>query len=84
MLAQTIFDQWGTDIKNFFANLDPIYAWAWVLIVCGIVALFMLILFTEFKRTERESIKFSFFALLIAAACLGFGLHLLLTYLGLW
>jgi hypothetical protein len=84
MIYATVFDEWGKAISDFFTNLDPLNAWAWILIICGIAAIFVLIFFTEFKRAERDSMKFTAIILVVASVLLGLGLHFLLTYIGLW
>lgn len=84
MLGQTVFDTWGESIKEAIENTDPIMAWGWTLLIASIVFVFALIYFTEFKRKERESVKFSAITLVIASLLFGFGLHLILTADGLW
>ena len=84
MIFQTVFDQWGADIKAAFANLDPIMVWGWILFFSGVAALFFLIFFTEYKRPERESMKVSLIMVIISAACFGFGLNFILTANGFW
>jgi len=84
MLSQTVFDQWAKDIQAAFANADPIMVWAWILLISGIAAFFFFIFFTEFKRAERESIKFSVITTVIASICIGLGLHFFLTASGYW
>lgn len=84
MLMQTVFEEWGKKIKDAIEKADPIEVWAWVLISSGIFLVFLLILFTEFKRPERDSIKFSVIIVLLASLCLGLGMHLMLLVYGLW
>jgi len=84
MLYQSAFEKFGTSIKNWFINLDPISVWGWVIISIGIVFVFLLIFFTEYKRPERDSIKFTTIIIILASFCLGLGLHMVLTSSGLW
>jgi heme/copper-type cytochrome/quinol oxidase subunit 3 len=84
MIYQTIFDEWGKQIKAAIDSADPLAVTAWVLLSIGCVFLFLLIFFTEYKRKERESIKFSFITGIFAAIFFGIGLHLLLISNGNW
>lgn len=84
MLYQTVFDTWAENIKEAIENTDPIMAWGWTLLIISLVFVFALIYFTEFKRKERESVKFTAITLVIASLFFGFGLHLILTADGLW
>ena len=84
MLLQNAFEKFGTTIKNFFINLDPIEAWGWVLIIIGIIFVLLLVFFTEYKRPERDSIKFTTIIIILSSICLGLGLHMILTAAGLW
>ena len=84
MILQNAFEKFGTSIKNFFINLDPIEAWGWVLIIIGLIFVFLLVFFTEYKRPERDSIKFTTIIIILASICLGLGLHMILTASGLW
>ena len=84
MLLQNAFEKFGTTIKNFFINLDPIEAWGWVLLIIGIIFVFFLVFFTEYKRPERDSIKFTTIIIILASICLGLGFHMILTASGLW
>ena len=63
---------------------DPVLVWAWILIVIGIIFSVLLVFFTEYKRKERDSVKFTAISILIASFCLGIGLHLLLVANGNW
>lgn len=84
MLLQNAFEKFGTTIKNFFINLDPIEAWGWVLIIIGIIFVLLLVFFTEYKRPERDSIKFTTIIIILSSICLGLGFHMILTASGLW
>lgn len=84
MIFSTIFDQWGEQIKYAWEHADPVEIWGWILFSIGIVCIFLLIFFTEYKRQERDSIKFSVIIMVITAITLGFGLHLILTANGYW
>jgi hypothetical protein len=84
MLFQTIFDEWGEQIKQAWMNADPIEIWGWILVVFGITFVALLIIFSEYKRPERDSVKFSAIIVVLASICLGFGLHLVWTASGYW
>ena len=80
----TVFDGMGESWRNFWGNLDYVAFWGWILLVLGVIFLFLLIFFTEFKRPERDSVKFTSIIIIIAAALMGIGLHMILTAGGLW
>jgi RsiW-degrading membrane proteinase PrsW (M82 family) len=82
--GESVFERWGNAIKDAWENADPVEVWAWVIIIIGIIALFLLIFFTEYKRKERDSIKFSVITLLIASICFSLGLTMLLNAYGVW
>ena len=84
MLLQNAFEKFGTSIKNFFINLDPIEAWGVILMIIGVIFVFLLVFFTEYKRPERDSIKFTSIIIILASICLGLGLHMILIAGGLW
>ena len=84
MLLQNALEKFGTTIKNFFINLDPIEAWGWVLLIIGIIFVLLLVFFTEYKRPERDSIKFTTIIIILSSICLGLGFHMILTASGLW
>lgn len=83
MILQTTLEKFGSSIEKFFQNLDPIEFWGSFLMVVGVFFIFLLIFFTEYKRVERDSIKFTTITIIIASICLGLGLHMLLTASGL-
>ena len=70
--------QFFQKIADWFKNIDPIVATAWTLIVLAFVFFIMLLLFTEYKREERDSVKFTSIILILFSLCAGFGVHLLL------
>ncbi|UYP45829.1 hypothetical protein NEF87_002114 [Candidatus Lokiarchaeum ossiferum] len=80
----TVFDGLADNWKNFWSTLDYVAFWGWILLVLGVIFLFLLIFFTEFKRPERDSVKFTSIVIIIAAALMGIGLHMVLTAGGLW
>ena len=84
MLFQNALEKFGTSIKDFFVNLDPISAWGSIIITIGIVFILLLVFFTEYKRPERDSIKFTTIIIILASICLGLGLHMVLIASGLW
>ena len=84
MLFQNAFEKFGASVQNFFLNLDPLEFWGGFLIVIGFIFVFLLIFFTEYKRPERDSIKFTTITIILASICLGLGLHMILTASGLW
>jgi len=84
MLFQNALEKFGTSIKNFFVNLDPLSAWGSIFITIGIVFVLLLVFFTEYKRPERDSIKFTSIIIILASICLGLGLHMVLIANGLW
>jgi hypothetical protein len=84
MLLQTIFDEWGEKIKIAWETADPVEIWGWIIFSIGIACVFLLIFFMEYKRQERDSIKFSVITMVIASISLGFGLHMILIANGLW
>ena len=63
---------------------DPNQVLGIILIIAGIISVFLLVLFTEFKRKERDSVKFTFIIMLIASLCLGLGIDLYLVAIGRW
>lgn len=84
MMFGTVFDRWGEAIREAWQNADWNVFWGWILIFFGLACVFLIILFTEFKRKERDSVKFSAIMTVIAAILLGFGLHLVLIGRGIW
>ena len=84
MLLQNAFEKFGNSIKNFFIDLDPIEAWGVILLILGIIFVSLLVFFTEYKRPERDSIKFTTIIIILASICLGLGLHMILIAGGLW
>ncbi|MHA1777454.1 MAG: hypothetical protein ACTSWC_11815 [Promethearchaeota archaeon] len=85
MLYQTnVLEKWGQSIKETFQNMDYNGFWGWILVILGIITLFILILFTQYKRPERDSIKFTAITLVVASVFLGFGLHMILIARGIW
>ena len=84
MLMQSVFEKWGEDIKLAFENADPVEVWAWVLLSIGIVCAFLLIFFSEYKRTERDSMKFTIIMVFLTSIFLGLGFDMLLTVQGKW
>ena len=84
MLFQNALEKFGTSIKDFFVNLDPLSAWGSIIISIGIVFVLLLVFFTEYKRPERDSIKFTSIIIILASICLGLGLHMVLIASGLW
>ena len=84
MIVGTIFERWGESIRTAWQTADWNIFWGWVLLVVGIASVFLIIIFTQFKRKERDSVKFTAIAGVVAAALLGFGLHMILIGRGLW
>lgn len=84
MILTTVFQKWGESIRDFFKYMDYNAFWGWILLFIGVLSVFLLIIFTQFKRTERDSVKFSAITTVIAAIAIGFGLHLILLSQGLW
>ena len=84
MIFQTVFAKWGESIRDFFLYMDYNLFWGWILFVVGLASVFLLIMFTDFKRQERDSVKFTAITTVVAAFLLGFSLHLLLMGYGLW
>ncbi len=80
----TIFEEWGQNIKDYWTNMDYVSFWGTVLITLGVLTFFLLLFFTEYKRAERDSIKFTAITVVISAIFLGFGLHMVLISRGLW
>jgi hypothetical protein len=78
-----IFEDWGEKIKIWWDNLDPVNFWGIFLLVAAIVMLLFLVLFTEYKREERDSMKFSIIFIILIAVSGGFGLHMILISMGL-
>jgi hypothetical protein len=73
-----VFEEWGQKIKAWWETLDPVNVWGTILLIVSISMLLVLILFTEYKREERDSMKFSLILILIIAICGGFGFHMIL------
>ncbi len=79
-------------IANIFFqnNVNPtssgkdLLGWGWFLIVFGIICFILLVVFTEFKRKERESMKFSIIIIILTSFSIGLGIDLLLNYSGIW
>ena len=84
MLFQNAFEKFGTSVQNFFINLDALEFWGGFLVAIGFIFVFLLVFFTEYKRSERDSIKFTTIVIILASICLGLGLHMILTASGLW
>ena len=84
MLLQTVFDQWGKQIKEAWEAMDPVEVWGWILLSIGIICVMLFIIFTEYKRPERDSIKFSVIIILFAAVFMGIGLDMILMANGIW
>jgi hypothetical protein len=82
--SQNVFEQWGQQIKDAWETADWIEVWGWIIFAIGILCIVLLIIFTEYKRPERDSIKFSVIVIIIGSLCLGIGLHMILTAGGLW
>jgi hypothetical protein len=83
-LLQTVFEEWGKKIKEGIANTDPVMVWAWIFLISGLIVGFLLVFFTEFKRTERESVKFSLITAVFVSILLGLGIEFMLTAYGYW
>lgn len=81
--GESVFERWWNDINKTIQNADPVEVWGWVLLSIGVVLTLLLIMFTEYKRKERDSIKFSAIIILFASAFLGIGLHMVLISYGL-
>ncbi len=84
MFIETVFQKWGEAIREAWQNADWNVFWGWILIVVGILSVFLIILFTEFKRKERDSVKFTAIMAVVASIFLGFGLHMVLIGRGAW
>jgi uncharacterized membrane protein len=80
MLAQqTFFEEMWDRAKNAVENANPVEVWGTVLIIVGIVFAALLIVFTEYKRQERDSVKFSMIMITMMSVCIGFGTHMRLV-----
>lgn len=84
LFQNNVLQKWGQAIKETFQNMDYNGFWGWILFILGILTIFILILFTQYKRPERDSVKFTAITLVIASVFLGFGLHLILIARGIW
>lgn len=84
MFPGTVFEKWGEAIRLAWQNADWNLVWGWVLMILGLASVFLIITFTQYKRKERDSVKFTAIMTVIAAALLGFGLHMVLIGNGLW
>ncbi|MHA1521342.1 MAG: hypothetical protein ACTSVZ_13295 [Promethearchaeota archaeon] len=80
----TIFEEWGQNFKDYWTNMDYVGFWGWVLLALGFLSFFLLLFFTEYKRTERDSVKFTAITVIISSIFFGFGLHMVLISRGLW
>ena len=83
MIVGTVFERWGESIRTAWQTADWIIFWGWVLMIVGIACVFLIIIFTQFKRKERDSIKFTSITTVIAGILLGFGFHMVLVGNGL-
>lgn len=84
MLLQSVFSGWADSWREFWADLDYVMFWGIIILILGITLLFVLIFFTEFKRKERDSVKFSAIIAVIASILMAWGLHMILTAQGFW
>ncbi len=87
MVSLTIFSAFSGIAEgwnNFWGDMDYNAFWGWVLVILGVICLFLLIFFTEYKRPERDSVKFSAITVVIASILIGFGLNMVLIAGGLW
>jgi len=84
MLYQSVFQEFAKAWRAFWQNLDYLAFWGWIILVIGALCVFALILFTEYKRKERDSVKFTAIMILVSAVFLGLGLHMILTASGFW
>ena len=81
--GESVFERWWNDFNKTIQNADPVEVWAWVLISLGVIFALLLIMFTEYKRKERDSVKFTGLIIFVSSACLGIGIHMLLISYGL-
>ena len=79
LYSLNVFEEWGEKAKIWWENLDPVNVWGSILVTIGIAAFILLIIFTEYKREERDSMKFTMIILVIFALCAGFGFHMILV-----
>ena len=84
MLLQSVFSKFFDTFREFWENLDYVLFWGIIILVLGIILLFVLIFFTEYKRKERDSVKFSAIIIVIASILMALGLHMILTANGFW
>ncbi|MHA1646182.1 MAG: hypothetical protein ACTSVU_04020 [Promethearchaeota archaeon] len=84
MILDSVFTKWGASIKEFWATMDYNLFWGWFLVVFGLIFLTFLIIFTQYKRKERDSIKFTAIIIVLAAICLAFGFDMILVSSGIW
>jgi MFS superfamily sulfate permease-like transporter len=84
MLLQSVFSSWADSWRNFWADLDYVLFWGIIILVLGVILLFVLIFFTEFKRKERDSVKFSAIIAVIASILMAIGLNAILVANGFW
>lgn len=84
MLFESVFQRWGRAIRLWWVDMDWNVFWGWGLIILGILCVALLITFTQFKRKERDSVKFSAIMVVIASLLFGFGLHMILIGRGFW
>ena len=84
MLLQSVFSNWSDSWREFWADLDYVLFWGIIILVLGIICLFVLIFFTEFKRKERDSVKFSAIIAVITALLMALGINMILVANGFW
>ena len=84
MLLQSVFSSWADSWREFWADLDYVLFWGIIILVLGIICLFVLIFFTEFKRKERDSVKFSAIIAIITALLMALGINMILVANGFW
>ncbi|MCF2139146.1 MAG: hypothetical protein K9W44_03745 [Candidatus Lokiarchaeota archaeon] len=84
LFQNNVLQEWGQSIKETFQNMDYNGFWGWILLILGILTFFLLILFTQYKRPERDSVKFTAITLILAGIFVGFGLDMILIARGIW
>lgn len=84
LFQDSVFQEWGQSIREAWQNMDIVGFWGWILLVLGILTFFLLVFFTEYKRKERDSVKFTAITVIVASVLLGFGLHMILIARGIW
>jgi len=70
------------DFTDFQVPSLPLWIFAWLFLVIGIISLLILLIYTRYGR--EFSLKLSIITIVLTSACLGFSIHFFMLSLNVY